>query len=135
MKVVALLIGVLVSFWVGYGLCAYRAYGVVLPILSQWRDVSNASLMIKFVDQIDHGDTVALRSKFLAIAKVSTENPMPSPRYSFNAFLRGPLESTSDITAPMQRSIASELLAARADIARLCRTSPETDTYRYVCGR
>jgi hypothetical protein len=88
MKIVALVIGLAAAFWAGYGLCSYRAYGVVSPMLSQWRDVSNASLMIKFVDLIDRQDTVALRAKLLATAKALTENPVPPPSHSVKSFMR-----------------------------------------------
>ena len=89
----------------------------------------------QFVDLIDHDNAAALRAKLLAIAKVSTESSAPSPSYSFKAFLRGPLESMTESLEWTRRSTASELIIARADIARLCRTSPATDTYRYVCAR
>ena len=135
MRIVAVVTGVFAAFWAGYGLCAYRAYGIVFPTLSQSRDISNASTMIQFVDLIDHDNAAALRAKLLAIAKVSTENSAPSPSYSFKAFLRGPLESMTESLEWTRRSTASKLIIARADIARLCRTSPATDTYRYVCAR
>jgi hypothetical protein len=135
MKIAAIVIGVLAVFWLGYGFCAYRAYGVLFPALSQLRDVSNAALMIKFVDLIDGENTVALRAKLLAIAKVSIENPDPSPGYSVKSFLRGPLESIADPLESIRQSTASQLVTTRADITRLCQTSPATDTYRYVCGR
>jgi hypothetical protein len=135
MKIAAIVVGVLAAFWLGYGLCAYRAYGVLLPMLSRSRDVSNASLMIKFVDLIDRENTVALRAKLLAIAKVSMDNPGPSPGYSVKSFLRSPLESIADPVDSIQQSTASQLVTIRADITRLCQTSPATDTYHYVCGR
>ena len=135
MKIAALVIGVLAAFWLGYGFCAYRAYGLLFPILSRSRDVTNASLMIKFVDLIDGENTVALRAKLLAIAKVSSENSAPSPGYSLKSFLRGPLESIAEPMESIRQSTASQLVTIRADITRLCQTSPATDTYRYVCGR
>jgi hypothetical protein len=135
MRIVAVVIGVLAAFWAGYGLCAYRAYRLVLPSLSQSRDISNASTMIEFADLIDHDNAVALRAKLLAVAKVSTENSAPSPGYSLEAFLRGPLESTTESLEWTRQSTESKLTTVRAGIARLCLTSPATDTYRYVCGR
>jgi hypothetical protein len=135
MKIAALVIGVLATFWLGYGFCAYRAYGLLFPILSQSRDVSNASLMIKFVDLIDGENSVALRAKLLAIAKVSSENSVPSPGYSVKSFLRGPFESIAEPMESIKQANASQLVTIRADITRLCQTSPATDTYRYVCGR
>jgi hypothetical protein len=135
MKIAAIVIGVLAAFWLGYGFCSYRSYRVLLPMLSQSRDVSNASLMIKFVDLIDGEKTVALRAKLLAIAKVSIENADPSPGYSVKSFLRGPLESIAEPMEAIRQSTVSQLVTIRADITRLCQTSPATDTYRYVCGR
>jgi hypothetical protein len=135
MKIVVLFVALAAAFWAGYDLCAYRAYGAILPTLSQSRDVSTASLMIKFVDRIDKGDTAALRGKLLAIAKVTTENPNSQPGYSFRSGLLGPLESTADITKSIRAATEAELVTVHADIARLCQTSPETDTYRYVCSR
>jgi len=135
MRIAAVVVGVLASFWVGYGLCAYRAYGVVFPSLSQSRDISNASMMIQFADLIDHGDATALRAKLLAIAKVSTANSGPAPGYSLKDFLGGPLESTTDALAWTRQSTDSKMATVRAGIARLCVTSPATETYRYVCDR
>jgi hypothetical protein len=135
MKIAAIVVGVLAAFWLGYGFCEYRAYGMLFPMLSQSRDVSNASLMIKFADLIDQENTVALRAKLLAIAKVAIENRDPLPGYSVKSFLRGPLESIADPIDSIRQSTASQLVTIRADITRLCQTSPTTDTYRYVCGR
>jgi hypothetical protein len=136
MRHVAVVIGLVAAFWAGYALCAYRAYSIVFPTLSESWDVSNASRMIQFADLIDHGSAVTLRAKLLAVAKISTDSvSAPLPGYSFKAFLRGPLESTTEALEVTRQSTASQLITARTDIARLCSTSPATDTYRYVCGR
>jgi hypothetical protein len=58
----------------------------------------------------------------------------PPPTYLMKSFLLGPLDSMTDAAEP-RKSTESKLTVVRADIARLCRTSPTTDTYRYVCGR
>lgn len=134
MKVVALVVGIVAAaFWACYGVCAYRAYGVVFQGFMESHAASDASLMIRFVDLIDHENVPALRAKLLAIAKVSTDYSVPSPGYSLKALLRGPFES--DSMEWTRDTTASQLKTARADITRLCQTSPATDTYRYVCGR
>jgi len=135
--VVGLIVGLAAAFWAGYGLCAYRNW-MVWPTLMQSSQVSNARIMIKFADLIDRDSAAAVRAKALAIAKVSTDDPAPWPGYSFGAFLGGPLQSTTEsqeVLDSTRQATASQVTAIRGDIARLCTTSPATDTYRYVCGR
>ena len=135
MRYVAVAVGLVAAFWAGYSLCAYRAFDVVFPTLLQSYAISNAATMTKLADLLDHDGAPSVRAKLLTIAKVSADFSPVSAGYSLKGFLRGPLESTAEVVETTQQLTAPSLAAARADIARLCRTSPDTDAYRYVCGR
>jgi hypothetical protein len=141
MKVVAIILACIASFWIGYGLATSRAYRAAFPEFSRSRDVANASVLIRFADLIDKGDIAPLRAKLLAVAKVTVAHPAPVPAFDWkniadwNGLAIGPFDGTSEIIDSMHQETEARALAVRGDILRLCQNAPITDTYKYVCDR
>jgi hypothetical protein len=135
MRVVAVAIGIVAAFWAGYGLCSYRAYGLVFPELSRSQATSDASFLIRYVDLIDRGDVVSLRAKLLAVAKVNITPSPPTSRFAWKSFFPGPLEDVGGLVASTRHDTDTRIAAIQAELARICENPPATDTYRSICGR
>src|SRR6266850_2209538 len=95
MKRLAVAIGFLAAFWVGYGLCSYRAYGVAFPELAMSQRVHSASIYMRSVELIDRGEIAPLRAKLLGVTKVYVSTPRPTAQFTWKGFLLGPFEDTS----------------------------------------
>ena len=135
MKRLAVAIGFIAAFWVGYGLCAYRAYGVTYAQVARSNLVFNASLLMRSVELIDRGETGPLRAKLLGVAKVYASNPSPTSQYTWKSFLLGPFEDTSNLAATTPRQTEDNAAAIRAKLDHICQAAPATDSYRLICGR
>ena len=135
MKRLAVAIGFLAAFWVGYGLCSYRAYGVAFPELAMSQRVHSASIYMRSVELIDRGEIAPLRAKLLGVTKVYVSTPRPTAQFTWKGFLLGPFEDTSYLTVITPQQTEASAADIRTKLARLCQSAPETDSYRFICGR
>jgi hypothetical protein len=141
MKVIAILLACIASFWSGYYLASSRAYGIAFPEFSRSRDLANASLLVRFTDLIDKGDIAPLRAKLLAVAKIMVANPAPVPAFDWKniadwkGLALGPFDGSVAMIDSMHRETEARASTVRGDIMRLCQNAPITETYKYVCDR
>jgi hypothetical protein len=135
MKLLVVALGIVAAIWVGYALCSYRAYGVLVPELARSQRASTALVLVRFVDVLDRGELAPLRAKLLAVAKENTLPDPPSFRFSFGGFLLGPFETSSGAIGWTRKTTDENLVEISSNLARLCQTSPQTDSYKFICGR
>ena len=134
MKNVAILFSLAISFWLGYDLCSYRAYGRIFPEMMRSERVHTASLFVRFVDLIDRGDIAPLRAKLTVIAKTDLMIDPPNIGASWKNLLVGPFERFEKGLDSIRNDTASVETEARSGLAQICRDAPATDSYRTACG-
>ena len=134
MKNVAIFISLTISFWLGYDLCSYRAYGRIIPEMLRSERVHTASLAVRFVDLIDRGEIAPLRAKLTVIAKTSLLKDPPVSGVPWGNLFAGPFEKFEDALDWTRTDTERVETEARSELARICQSAPATDSYRVACG-
>jgi hypothetical protein len=88
-KTIAAISLVLIGFWAGHAYSSFRMEEEVMPAIQRFQALASAGLLVKGVELIDSGETVALRKKLLAVAKAQTE-PLPPLPTNWRAVLAFP---------------------------------------------